>query len=88
MIFVLELPTAGEPHVWFAYDEDDLLRKVEAGAHAVPWAQGDVRVFWSESEATAAFERSEDALWQGTGWRARWALREQLVALEVLADDL
>lgn len=46
------------------------------------------RVWWTESEAMAAFERSADPLWQGAGWRARWALREQLVALEVLADDL
>jgi hypothetical protein len=46
------------------------------------------RVFWDESEALAAFERSDDPDWQGAGWRARWALRDQLVALEVLADDL
>lgn len=46
------------------------------------------RLFWDESEALAAFERTDDADWQGQGWRARWALRDQLVALEVLADDL
>jgi hypothetical protein len=46
------------------------------------------RLFWTESEALAAFERTGDADWQGPGWRARWALRDQLVALEVLADDL
>jgi hypothetical protein len=51
-------------------------------------ARGDCRIYWSESEATAAFERSTDPAWQGSGWRARWALREQLIALEVLADDL
>lgn len=46
------------------------------------------RLFWDESAALAAFERTDDADWQGQGWRARWALRDQLVALEVLADDL
>jgi hypothetical protein len=46
------------------------------------------RLFWTESAALAAFERTDDADWQGAGWRARWALRDQLVALEVLADDL
>ena len=55
MIFVLELPNQAAARAWFAYDEDDLLRKVEAGAHAVPWADGDVRIYWSEAEATGAF---------------------------------
>ena len=50
-------------------------------------ARGGCRIYWTESEATAAFERVADPAWQGGGWRARWALREQLVALEVLADD-
>jgi hypothetical protein len=49
--------------------------------------RGECRIYWTESEATAAFERAADPAWQGEGWRARWALREQLVALEVLADD-
>jgi hypothetical protein len=51
-------------------------------------ARGDCRIFWAESEATAAFEDAGLGLWQGEGWRARCALRDQLVALEVLADDL
>lgn len=51
-------------------------------------ARGPCRVYWSESEATAAFERICHPDWQGGGWRARHALREQLLALEVLADDL
>ncbi len=50
--------------------------------------RGDCRVYWNEAEATAAFERASDPAWQDGGWRARWALREQLLALEVLADDL
>jgi hypothetical protein len=49
---------------------------------------GPHRVFWDESAALAAFERSDDPGWQGEGWRARRALRDQLIALEVLADDL
>ena len=106
MIFVLELPEAGTPQVWFAFDPQDLLRKVvaqgllpagtqaahmqaaaEAADHALR-ARGDCRIWWTEYQATAAFEDAADPLWQGAGWRARWALREQLVELEVLADDL
>lgn len=48
----------------------------------------DCRVYWDESEALAAFEAGEAAFAALGGWRARHALREQLVALEVLADDL
>lgn len=57
-----------------------------AAAALQAWAPH--RLYWTESEALAAFERTGDADWQGQGWRARWALRDQLVALEVLADDL
>jgi hypothetical protein len=59
-----------------------------AAAEAALRARGDCRVYWNESQATAAFERADDPAWQGGGWRARWALRDQLVALEVLADDM
>lgn len=160
MIFVLEIPQAAEPRCWFAYDGDDLLRKVAADDPLQPWeihdcatprellemfdaapdtpgvagqfpgicamgeeygwdtplyradhlgepgsyrreavtpaqagaaalrARGECRVYWTESEATAAFERADDPVWAGPGWRARWALRAQLIATEVLADDL
>ena len=160
MIFVLEMPAQAEPKAWFAYDAEDLLRKVAAHDTLREWeihdcatprelldmfdaepgmpgvreqypgivamgeehgwdtplyradhlqepgsyrtepvtpaqaseaalrARGECRVYWSEAEATAAFERAEDPAWAGSGWRARWALRAQLIATEVLADDL
>jgi hypothetical protein len=103
VIFVLEMPVNAEPQAWFAFDLDDLLSKIEArdpsgmaalssaaspaAADDGPGASQRCRIYWDEAEAMAAFERSTDALWQGAGWRARWALREQLVATEVLADD-
>ena len=103
MIFVVEVPNQADPSAWFAYDLDDLMRKIEQrapgamegadvnatavdGAAALATAQ--CRIFWTEAEAMAAFERASDPLWQGAGWRARLALRDQLVALDVLADDL
>lgn len=99
MIFVVEVPDQADPSAWFAFDLDDLLRKIEQRAPGLmEAAAGDdggapppgprCRIFWSEAEATAAFERAADPLWQGQGWKARHALREQLAALEVLADDL
>jgi hypothetical protein len=65
----------------------DAVSEAVAAAAALQ-ARGTCRIYWTESEATAAFERAADPVWQGSGWRARWALRDQLVALEVLADDL
>ncbi|WP_298828954.1 hypothetical protein [uncultured Piscinibacter sp.] len=88
MIHVLEMPEGAAPRAWFAFDADDLLRKLAGSQAAELHAQGRCRMFADESAALAAFERADDPAWQGDGWRARWALREQLVALEVLADDL
>lgn len=98
MIFVVEIPDRAEASAWFAFDLDDLLVKIERRAPGLlaerapgcadAVAGRQCRIFWNEAEATAAFERAADPLWQGTGWRARLALREQLIALEVLADDL
>ena len=88
MIHVLEMPADAPPRVWFAFDADDLARKLDASDVAELHAAGRCRVFADESAALAAFERADDPDWQGEGWRARWALREQLVALEVLSDDL
>ena len=107
MIFVVEMPHAADPRAWFAFDEEDLLRKVAAAdmeglrqSHAVLGdcepaslasaalrARGDCCIFWNEAQAMAAFERRGDPAWQGPGWRAHRALREQLLALEILADD-
>jgi hypothetical protein len=85
MIYVLEMPERAAPRVWFAYDGADLRRKLDA-AGGTPGCP--IEVWPDESSALAAFERAEHPLWQGQGWRARMALREQLIALEVLADDL
>lgn len=160
MIFVVEHGDPSQPRCWFAYDADDLLRKVAASdplplwqihdrvsprelldlfdetpasdgvagrqpaivalgeaygwdtplhradhllppgtyrpepvdeldaAEAALRARGPVLLLRDESAATGAFEKADHPVWAGPGWRARWALREQLLALEVLADDL
>lgn len=88
MIFVVEQPAGAEPCAWFAFDADDFERKLASRDTAALYAAGQCRIFRDEAAAMAAFERQDDAAWQGAGWRARWALREQLIATEVLADDL
>ena len=39
-----------------------------------------------EASAVLAYENDANPLWSGSGWKARWALHEQLVATDVLAD--
>lgn len=160
MIYVLELPDQGQPHAWFAYDDEDFSRKVAASdplpaweihddvtarglledvGHAAVDAEAHQRfpaicelgdehgwvtplyradhllgrgvfrtepvderealvaalaaragasyIYWNEREAVGAFEGGDPRIAGKALWRARRALYEQLVALEVLADD-
>ncbi len=168
MIFVVEVPHVGEPHAWFAFDAEDLYRKVWAEDALQSWevydtttarellllvgevpgspqarsafpgickmadefgldttlyradhllergcyqpepvslqaaceaalqarvspdahlgALKDLRIFWSEQAAVLASE-SDPFFLQGAGWKSLHALREQLLALEVLAEN-
>lgn len=161
MIYVVEAPPQGTARAWFAFDEDDLLRKVAADdsraaheiwdeaspralldffdespgspevAHRYPgicalgaefgWDTplfradylrepglyapepvrlvdacraalrargGEWRFYEGEQHALIAVDRPDVLFDQAGGWRARWALRQQLVAVEALADDL
>ncbi len=158
MIHVVELPSDQPPKAWFAFDNDDFLRKVAGAVQRDPWSiwdrtsarelldlfdltpespeaqashpalvslgelhgwdtplyraddllgagmlqpepvdvvqacvsalqpLGNVHVYGDDAAAMAAFERG-DSEFPNHGWRARWALRQQLIELEVLADD-
>jgi len=83
MIFVLELAEQGDPRAWFCYDAEDLAHKLRA----LPQDDVERIVYWNEAEAVAAFEGGDPLIADKAGWKARRALYEQLVALEVLADD-
>lgn len=83
MIYVVELPEQGHPRAWFAYDKEDFVCKMATLASL----QGERCVYWDETEAVAAFEGHDPLIAGKALWRARHALHEQLVALEVLADD-
>jgi hypothetical protein len=84
MIYLLELPDDAPPRVWFAFDGDDLRAKL-AVRGGPPGCE--LRLWPDEASAVLAFEDEAEPLWQGTGWRARRALHEQLVATEALAAD-
>lgn len=84
MIFVLEQPEGAPARIWFAFDGDDLRRKFAARG-GVPGCP--LHLWPDEPSAVLAMEDDASPLWQGDGWRARHVLREQLVALEILAAD-
>lgn len=48
---------------------------------------GERRVYWSDREAVLATEGADTWLGDATRWRARHALLQQLLALEVVADN-
>ncbi len=83
MIFVVDIPEQGNPRAWFAFDVDDLARKQRSKVVL----GGERIIYWSEAQAVGAFEGADSRIGGTEGWRARRALYEQLVALEVLADD-
>jgi hypothetical protein len=83
VIFVVELPEPGEPRAWFSFDKEELAQRLlELQADGV-----ERIVYWNEAEAVGAFEGGDPLIAGKAGWRARRALYQQLVALEVLADD-
>jgi hypothetical protein len=88
----------GDQHGWDTplYRADALLGQgmlqpepvglIEACAAALRQRQ-PLRCYPDDSAAMAAFERGEAEFAPHGDWHARWALREQLIALELLADD-
>jgi hypothetical protein len=89
----------GDAHGWdtVLYRADHLLGAgqfrtqpvsvLDAGLAALMQRGGQCRVYGHEDVAMAALGRP-DALYDAPGgWHARWALREQLIAVEALADD-
>jgi hypothetical protein len=63
-------------------------RLIDACRAALRARGGEWRFYEGEQHALLAVDKP-DALYDGPGgWRARWALRQQLIAVEALADDL
>lgn len=84
MIYVLELPEAADPRAWFAFDAEDFQRKMDANG-GVP--DCELRLWQDEMSAILAFENDAEPAWQGLGWKARLALRDQLIATDALSDS-
>lgn len=60
---------------------------LDAGMAALTQRGGQWRIYGNEEVAMAAIGQPDPLYDAPSGWRARWALREQLIAVEALADD-
>lgn len=56
-------------------------------ARATPDHPMQHRIYWNDAEAMGAFEGADPVISTPANWHARHMLREQLLALELLADD-
>jgi hypothetical protein len=64
------------------------IRVVDACRAALRARGGQWRFYEGEQHALVAVDKADALYDQPGGWRARWALRQQLIAVEALADDL
>ena len=104
MIYIVEIPHQKRPHAWFAFNREDFVLKVrathgedvcQAGAEnefeacvdALAHDLKDYRVHLSDELAIGALQ-SDPLYDRRKGFYAHMALREQLVAMDALEDDL
>jgi len=104
MIYIVEIPHQKRPHAWFAFSRDDFVLKVRAthgpkvdqsGAAnefdacvaALAHDLKECRVYLSDELAIGALQ-SDPLYDKYQGFYAHMALREQLVAMDALEDDL
>jgi len=104
MIYIVEIPHQKRPHAWFAFSREDFVLKVhathgskvdQAGAAnefdacvaALAHDLKDYRVHLSDELAIGALQ-SDPLYDKYEGFYAHMALREQLVAMDALEDDL
>lgn len=65
----------------------DVVTPLQACLAALKVVPGDMRLYRDEDTALHAVDAPDPLYDQPGGWRARWALRQQLIAVEALADD-
>jgi hypothetical protein len=104
MIYIVEIPHQKRPHAWFAFSREDFVLKVRAthGQKLDQFAAAnefdacvaalvhdlkECRVYLSDELAIGALQ-SDPLYDKYDGFYAHMALREQLVAMDALEDDL
>lgn len=68
--------------------QPDAVSVMDAHLAALDRRGGAYHLYPSEDAALGALEDPDEAFLNAHGWRARHALREQLVAMEVVSDNL
>ena len=101
MIYIVEFPHQGRPHAWFAFDKHDFVLKVQA-MHNEKFEGDDAfdtsvavladgldacRIYLNEGQALMALQR-EPLLDPKDGFYAHMALREQLIAMDAMEEDI
>ena len=100
MIYIVEFPHQGRAHAWFAFNRDDFVRKVQA-SHGSGQAPEDFdasvaaleralkacRIYMHDELAIRALQ-SDPFLDPKEGFYAHMALREQLIAMDAMEEDI
>ena len=100
MIYVVEIPHQGRPPAWFAFDRDDFVRKVQA-THGSGQSSEDFdasvavleralkacSIYMHDELAIRALQ-SDPLLDPKEGFHAHMALREQLIAMDAMEEDI
>ena len=100
MIYVVEFPSQGRPHAWFAFDGDDFVRKVQV-THGSGQASEDFdasvavlerglkacRIYMHDELAIRALQ-SDPLLDPKGGFYAHMALRQQLISMDAMEEDI
>lgn len=100
MIYIVEIPHQGRPHAWFAFDRNDFVRKVRATHESNPPAEDfddcvgvlegalkACRIYLYDELAIRALQ-TDPLLDPKEGFYAHMALREQLIAMEAMEEDI
>lgn len=100
MIYVVEFPHQGRPHAWFAFNRDDFVRKVQA-THGSGQASEDFdasvavlerdlkacRIYMHDELAIRALQ-NDPLLDPKEAFYAHMALRQQLIAMDAMEEDI
>lgn len=100
MIYIVEFPHQGRAHAWFAFDRHDFVLKVharegraegmehfDACVAALASTLKACRIYLDEEQAIGALQ-SDPLFDPREGFYAHMALREQLIAMEAMEEDI
>jgi len=100
MIYIVEFPHQGRAHAWFAFNREDFVRKVQvthgsgqasedfdASVAVLEGALKACRIYMHDELAIRALQ-SDPLLDPQKGFYAHMALRQQLIAMDAMEEDI